>query len=132
MERAERLLWAWLTRHHPAVVQSNDPQRLGALRQQVMADHPELAHDLGALRREVLALAMRPAGCSDDDVARAYEVFFIARNQVQYYDDVHDTLAQLKRRYRLAAISNGNADIGRTGLADVLELQVSAHEVGTC
>lgn len=131
IERAERQLWAWLEHHHPRVTQRLDNERLRELRESVMTDHPELAHDLGAMRRMMLTLAMRPAGCGPADIEQAYQVFFMARNEVQFFEDVHETLTLLRGQYRLAAISNGNADIHRTGLADHLELQVSASEVGS-
>ena len=45
----------------------------------------------------------------------AFEVFYRERNRVTLYADVKDALERLRRRYRLFALSNGNADLSAAG-----------------
>jgi putative hydrolase of the HAD superfamily len=61
---------------------------------------------------------------------QAFEVFYAARNRVTFYDDVEPALRRLKRRYRLFALSNGNADLQRTGLAELFDGHVTAISAG--
>lgn len=130
IERAERRMQQWIIHRHPDLAPRMDPAVLMELRESVATDHPHLAHDLSTLRRMTLGLAMRPAGCTDQDVDEAFEVFWSARNEVQLYPDVWPTLRQLSPVYRLATITNGNSDIDRVGLGEVFEHHVRAAEVG--
>lgn len=131
--RAEAAMVAWLDAHYP------DWQRVGregmrALRGEVARVQPEICHDLTAVRLEVLRLALLKAGY-DEETARAgaagaFEVFFTGRNRVILFDGVADALASLSRQHLLYALSNGNADIRRAGLADYFSGQLSAASVG--
>jgi len=57
-------------------------------------------------------------------------VFFTARNRVEFYDDVRPSLIRLRSRYRLFALSNGNADLQRCGIADLFAGHVTASAAG--
>lgn len=127
---AERMLADWLREHAPATAATHHPEARAALRQRVLAAHPEHAHDLGFLRRESLRLALADAG-EDPALADAgFELFLAARQQVTLFDDVRPVLARWATRYRLVAVSNGNASIHATGLGDYFSAAVSAHEFG--
>ena len=60
----------------------------------------------------------------------AFEVFFAARNRVEFYDDVRPSLLRLHSRYRLFALSNGNADLQRCGIGDLFTGHVTASAAG--
>ncbi len=53
-----------------------------------------------------------------------------ARNRVEFYDDVRPSLLRLRSRYRLFAVSNGNADLERCGIADLFAGHVTARAAG--
>jgi putative hydrolase of the HAD superfamily len=57
-------------------------------------------------------------------------VFFSARNRVEFYDDVRPSLIRLHSRYRLFALSNGNADLKRCGIADLFAGHITASAAG--
>ena len=105
-----------------------------ALREQVIADTPEIAHDVSILRTEVLFRAAREGGCEEND-ARAYaeeafEVFLHARHRVSYLDGALDLLETLKPRYILVSLTNGNADFLRLGLDRYFAFGFTAADVG--
>jgi putative hydrolase of the HAD superfamily len=54
----------------------------------------------------------------------------VARNAVQPFAEVRPTLERLARRYILASLSNGNADLRLIGLDDVFRLSLNAIDVG--
>jgi putative hydrolase of the HAD superfamily len=58
------------------------------------------------------------------------EVFYRERNRVELYPDVRPALERLRSRYRLFAVSNGNADLYRCGIADLFEGHVTASAAG--
>ena len=105
-----------------------------ALREQVISDTPEIAHDVSRLRTEVLFRAARECGCSEDD-ARAYaeeafDVFLDARHRISYLDGALDLLKTLKPRYILVSLTNGNADFLRLGLDRFFSFGFTAADVG--
>lgn len=127
---AEKILYEWMQRHVPAVTSRYDSLELRQKRLQFMRQRPELAHDMSRLRIESLHALCDEIDCEHDWIDAAFEVFFEARQQVRLYDDVAPVLDKLAGRYRLAAISNGNADIDRAGVSRWFDFAVSAADVG--
>jgi 2-haloalkanoic acid dehalogenase type II len=130
IERAELALHAWLRTNAPATALQFDVGALRALRDAVGRQRPEWTHDLTALRRESLRLALLHSG---DDVVlaeAAFEVFFAARNAVDLYPEVPDALRRLSAAYPLLALTNGNADLARVGVAPWFRGGLSAREFG--
>ena len=62
--------------------------------------------------------------------SRAFDVFFLGRNQVVFYDGALEVLQNLSQRYRLFALTNGNANIDRVGIGGYFEGAVSSADVG--
>lgn len=131
IERAEMALHGWLGEHAPntAALYSSLAARR-EIRDSLAAQRPDLLHDLSALRRESIRLALIRAGDAPELAEPAFEVFFAARQQVEFYDDALAALAFLSRRYPLVALSNGNADVQRIGIAQHFHAAVSAREFG--
>jgi putative hydrolase of the HAD superfamily len=130
MIAAEAAMLAWLEQHHPDVMSGHSRDSLRAMRARVAELFPERNHDMTFLRRraleELFAAAGRPRSLAD----AAFEVFYAQRNRVQLYDDVAASLERLSRRYRLYALSNGNADLGRCGIAHLFEGHITAISAG--
>lgn len=130
IERAERLLHAWLTEAAPATARRFDTAGLRALRNTVAQQHPEWGHDLSRMRRESLREALVQAA---DDPALAepgFAVFFEARQQVELYADARDGLLRLAKRFPLVAVTNGNSDLARVGLDHLFQASFSAQRFG--
>jgi 2-haloalkanoic acid dehalogenase type II len=126
---AEEALLTWLAEHAPRTAAASTPEQRKVLRAQVLAEHPARAHDVSFVRLETLRRAFRAAGDAPVLAETAFEVFLEARQQVQCYDDVVPVLARWAERYRLVAVSNGNADVERVGLGRFFSARVSAHEL---
>lgn len=128
--RAELALGEWLREHAPRTAALWPVEAMRALRDEVAAEHPHLAHDLTRQRLIALERMLRAAG---DDVALAapaFAAFFAARCDVTHYDDSLAALDRLAARAPLAALSNGNADLRRIGLMHVFRFQLGAREHG--
>jgi FMN hydrolase / 5-amino-6-(5-phospho-D-ribitylamino)uracil phosphatase len=131
LRRAEALMQDWLGRHAPATVAAHDKAAWLALRRAVVADRPDWAHDLSALRRETIRRALLAAGDDPALAVPAFEVFFEARQQVALFDDVLPALARLAARWPVVALTNGNADVHRVpGLGQHFHAALSARELG--
>jgi HAD superfamily hydrolase (TIGR01549 family) len=128
---AETALLAWLRLHHPRAAHGHDVDTMRALRSAVAARHPAQSHDLTFLRRRALLDQFTAAGVGAiEPVDDAMEVFFVARNRVQFYADVLPALTRLRAKYRLFAISNGNADLERCGIEDLFDGHITAAGAG--
>ena len=134
LARAERILADWLERRYPQIPAAFSPVEVQRVREALVAERPDQAHDFTFLRRETLARVAVAAGYnrdSADDIAReAFELWHSARNQLTPYAEVVPSLGRLRGRYRLATLSNGNADLVRIGLAHHFEVTLHAAALG--
>jgi putative hydrolase of the HAD superfamily len=131
MARAEKALTDWLTPQAPrsALVMADAQQRL-ALRQEVQRQRPEIGHDLGTLRREIIRLVLQRSGEDTALADPAYEVFYAERLRVDLFEDALPALSWLAARFPLVALSNGNADVQRVGLGEFFRAGLSAQNFG--
>ena len=127
---AERCQRQWLEAHAPATAAAFNGTAMRELRSQVDQAHPELAHNLTALRRATLRRAVALAGEPVHLADQAFDVFFAARNEVSFYPDALEGLQRLSRRYPLLSLSNGNADLHRVGVGALFQGSVTAGELG--
>ncbi len=130
VERAEQLLHDWLAARYPRIAQRFTALELREMSEEVAALRPDIAHDRTRLRKDALRLAAARAGYREFDVEAAFAVFFIARNAVELFAEVRPALERLARRYTLASLSNGNADVRLIGLDDVFSFSLNAIEAG--
>jgi putative hydrolase of the HAD superfamily len=132
--RAERETWQWLIGRVPDLARYCTAADVRAQRTTLLRNRPEYQHDLTALRRDAMRHTLRAAGVAADEAARiaadAMEIFLELRCQVEFFPGVLATLERLGERYKLAALSNGNADLARTGAAALFDVVLSAASVG--
>ncbi|MCC7081333.1 MAG: HAD-IA family hydrolase [Burkholderiales bacterium] len=130
IERAERILHEWCSRNAPKFAKALPPAEFALYRRTLARAQPALAHDFTALRHAALQRALRHY---DEDPALAdpaMDVFLAARNEIELYPDAREALGRLSGRYRLAVVSNGNADVSRIGIGEYFAAVVSARSTG--
>lgn len=114
---AEQALFAWHRENTPRITANHDLSTLMQFRAEVRTRHPELSGCVTAMRlqglRELLSTYDYPESLAEE----AFRVFYQARSEVVLYPRVTELLAILGRRYGLAAITNGNADLQQIGIA---------------
>jgi putative hydrolase of the HAD superfamily len=130
LNRAERILADWLERRYPLIPQRFPPAAMLEVRAALLAEQPHQAHDLTYLRRETIARCAAEVGYERDMAHEAFALWHAARNQVEPYGEVIAELEKLKARFRLATLSNGNADLEIIGLAHHFEVALSAGALG--
>ncbi|AOR71782.1 HAD family hydrolase [Burkholderia stabilis] len=132
VERAEAALRAWLIEHAPNTASVlPEQQALSDLREEYERLRPDLASDYRALRLGSIRLALARANEDVTLTERAYEVFYAARNRVEFYEDTLPALAWLSARFPLIAVTNGNADLRLTGGGEFFRATLSAQAFGT-
>lgn len=130
IRRAEAVLREWLVDNVPEVAESHPPEKVAQIRDEVVADHPDMLHDLTFIRREVLGRMGHAAGVGDGYVDDAFHAFDIARNTVQLFPEVEEALESLSSRYTLVAVTNGNARLEQIGIDHWFSDCISARVVG--
>ena len=130
LERAEARLYEWLRRHCPRIPASVSVADMRAARELLAREEPHNAHDFTYLRVTALARHARECGYEEEVAQRAFEVFFAARNELDLFADVRPAFERMRPKYKLASFSNGNADLGRVGLAHFFALSLNARLIG--
>lgn len=131
--RAEHHLYQWLQRQAPRLTERYDSLGLQQLMAEHLAANPELGHQISQLRIVTLESALTTSGYSHRfsvEMARqAFEVFLLARHEVEYFEHAMETLATLSQRYVLGALTNGNADVTRLELAPYFDFALAAEQL---
>lgn len=134
IRRAEAETWHWLAERAPDVAAAIDVDALRALRLRLLGERPDYVHNLTALRRDAMRAALVSAGYGEPEARglaeAALQEFLQHRNRVELFPDARAVLERLAADYRLAALSNGNADLSRIGLDHLFDSVLSAEKVG--
>jgi putative hydrolase of the HAD superfamily len=132
--RAEEAQRAWLLRHRPGAMESVDHEGLWELRKRVWRSHPELTHNVTAMRKLLLRELQQAAGYSGEEAEAGAEAAFAAfieeRQRVELYASALEVLEELARSYRLGALTNGNADVYKTDAGEYFDFAFLAEDVG--
>ncbi len=132
IERAERVLYQWLVREAPKTAElCASPGVMRALRAATAKARSDIAHDMSALRREMLRTALIQAAEPAELADAAFDAFYAERQRVTLYEDALPALQWLSERYPLVAVSNGNADLHLTGVGRWFRASFSASSFGS-
>lgn len=128
--RAEQALHRFLETHAPATAAAYSPEQLRALRDEVLAERPELRHDIARVRLTAIGIALERTGHDSGLAAPAWDTFCDERQRVEFYPGALAALEWFASRYPLVALTNGNADVARIGIGHHFRHAISAGEVG--
>ena len=128
--RAEHAMLAFLAERYPRVLERHSLDSMRDVRARMAIEHPAMRHDFTWLRLESLRHHARDSGYPEAMADEAFAVFYRARNEVALYDDVRPALERLHGRFRLFAVSNGNADLAAIGIAGYFERSLAARDAG--
>ena len=127
---AERQLHHWLSENVSVIAERYDLYQLRDKRRELLKAHPELAHDMSALRIRSLEELAGEFDLSDEWIQPAFDVFYEARQQVTLFDDVKPVLDALNQEFTMVSLTNGNANPVMTGIAHWFDFSLNAAGVG--
>ncbi|PIE20613.1 MAG: haloacid dehalogenase [Neptuniibacter caesariensis] len=135
IRHANQSMFSWLAENAPEFTRIFQLQDLAKLRKTALQAAPEIAHSVTRIRQAQLKHGLLAAGYSEADAellgAQAFAVFIQARQEVVFFEHAREMLAALKAQgFQLGVLSNGNADIHHVGLADLIDFQFKADDVG--
>ncbi len=116
--KAEARLYEWMEANTPRVTEALSQDAMREHRMGMYQRFPELICDVTAMRKKSLSENFEAHGYAAETTDTAFDVFYQTRSQVVLYDGVLEMLNDLRNRYSLAAITNGNADLKIAGIAE--------------
>jgi HAD superfamily hydrolase (TIGR01549 family) len=114
---AEKALFEWHTLVTPSIAKAHTPGTLQGYRNEFRNNNPELTGCVTAMRVEGLRSLLKTFGYPQHLAEEGFTVFYKARSQVEFYPGAEDMLKVLSASFRLAAITNGNADLQSIGIS---------------
>jgi putative hydrolase of the HAD superfamily len=134
IRNAERVTRQWFDANVPELYATLTTEDFLALRQRIVSEQPDLAHNLSKIRQTMFERAIATVGRDADEAQRlaheAFQLFLAERHKVIFYESALDVLERLAAQHTLGALTNGNADIARLGLSRFFRFAFSAADVG--
>ncbi|TNF98494.1 MAG: HAD family hydrolase [Gammaproteobacteria bacterium] len=130
IQRAERTLHDWLSKHAPMLAAQYNVDLLREHRRQLMLERPDISHNLTLSRQLSLENLLRSFGYDPLLSFDAIEIFRHERNRVTPFDEVIHSLNDLRQRATLISVTNGNAEVENTPLKDLFHHSLTAADVG--
>jgi FMN hydrolase / 5-amino-6-(5-phospho-D-ribitylamino)uracil phosphatase len=130
IEHAEQRFYVWLQQHYPRITECYSPPELVKKRMNYMQQYPELHYNLTRLRKDWLATLAVEQGYPLTLVEQGFEVFWLARNEVTFFEGALTVLEALSARFVLGVISNGNASVHHIGVGHLFQFVHSAADAG--
>lgn len=126
---AEGVMQEWMATHTPLVNTQLSPDELRTKKFQFIKDHPHLYNRISLARQLFLQSLFADLGYQQANklAQDCFQAFYHARQQVSLFDDVLETLRELKKQYQIIAMTNGNADVNLTPLKGMFELALVAE-----
>jgi putative hydrolase of the HAD superfamily len=121
MLQAEKKLQSYLKNHYPLTEQMRiaDWRKIKFYH---LTHSPELASDMGELRRRTLYTGLQQRGYKDAElehaVADCFDYFYYQRSHFKVNETICSLLSELARKVPLVAITNGNVNLQQIGIAD--------------
>ena len=104
------------------------------IRNRLLREQPGLRSNLTEFRKVLLGEIFFRAGNSIQDskilASSAFNTFFEFRNKVVFFEGAINVLIALSEKYKVYALTNGNADVKMIGIDKYLSGAVSSAEVG--
>lgn len=126
---AEQAMLDWMIENTPQVLSQLSQTQLRDKKFQFIKSNPHLSNKISLARQQFLQTLFQEFGYQQaQQLAQAcFDAFYEARQNVVIFDGALEALAALKKEYQLIAITNGNADIHKTGLGHIFDFCLQAE-----
>ena len=119
--KAEEALFQWLNHKYPQITQRHSHADMHTMRMQIYSERTDLASDVTLMRKAFFHTIFSELSDTESHVDAAFDFFYRERSRVELYEGTHELLTSLSTTYKLAAITNGNADLELIGLANYFD-----------
>jgi putative hydrolase of the HAD superfamily len=133
LKRAEIETYEWLKLHASKLTEQHSLREIGEFRYALFLNQPHFKNQISQVRIESIRQLAEKSGYSatdaDEIAKQSFQLHYQLRQKVNCYSGVEAMLKQLSKHFILGALSNGNADISLTPLADVFSFSVTAEKI---
>ena len=130
---AEQAMLNALSQHAPAT-KNLDSEFWWQQRRLLAQTQPEIRHDIGRWRLLGIEAGLVSLGLAQGEAAGiaelAYTAFLTARTRISLTPEIMQLLTALAQRYKIIAITNGNACIHKMGIGELFEFSLQAGPDG--
>lgn len=130
IKHAEQRFYDWLKIVYPKICKKYSEDTLITHRVAFMQSQTDLHHDLTSLRKSWMKQLVNEFNYDHSLIEKGFEVFWLARNEVTFFDGTLDVLGDLAKCYSLGVISNGNADVHHIGVGHLFDFTLSSETAG--
>ena len=135
LELAEAAQWHYLESRFPSLDLRQTPrEQIAEIRTSLLTEEPALAHHISQFRRRFISKLLHCYGVepieADHAASEAFARFYEDRHRVAVYEGALTVLTTLRQRYRLGALTNGNADVRKTPIGACFDFAWRAEEFG--
>lgn len=130
IQRAEQRFYDWLKIVYPKICEKYSEEALIKHRIAYMRCHSKLHHDLTTLRKSWMKQLANEFNYNYSRIKEGFDVFWLARNEVTFFDGTLSVLENLAKRYSLGVITNGNADVHHIGIGHFFDFTLSSETAG--
>ncbi len=129
LQKAEQGMLDFLHLHY-AATRATDLAFWRTIKWQALAEQPELHNDMGELRRVELRRGLMQCGYTGSALEQAivatFDDFYNKRSQFTVDKNICSLLAALATKLPLVAITNGNVDLNKIGIANYFQFSLHA------
>ena len=135
LQAAEAAQWRYLEKRYPALaLHLISKDEISVIRHQLLSEQPALAHHISEFREAFIGRLLQAKGVervdAENAAEQAFAAFYTERHKVTVYEDAADVLDKLGRRFLLAALTNGNADVTQTPIGCRFDYAWRAEQFG--
>ncbi len=101
------------------------------LRSALIEKDPSIAWDISKLRKEIFKLKIKHLVSPSEAIRLAddaFDFFINQRHEIKLFDGVTNALRILSKKYTLAVLTNGNADIFKFEIGKYIKFSISSFE----
>lgn len=128
--RAEVKFYEWLKDKYPVVTEKFNIESLRNLMKQTLLENQDIKYDLTKVRLLAYEKIKNTYNLPDNMPSEGFNLFMLHRNKVTLFDGVERILSELKSKYILGTITNGNASLGTIGISNYFNFEIKAEDVG--
>ncbi len=128
--KAEQAMQLWMAKNSQEISNSISSKEMRDRKIIFIKRNPHLLNKISHARQLFLTHLFTEFNYNNPEkmAEDCFAEFYNARQQVQLFDGVIETLRHLKKQVRLIAITNGNANIKSVGLNDYFEFCLNAED----
>lgn len=134
LAEAERVFYQYLCEQEPELFATISAENLRSHRLAMFEQDPLFQHNVSLWRKRSLQQLLLDGGLTETRAAElsesAFRVFLSHRQRVALFDGAQTILEELASRYKLIALTNGNADVLQMPIGRLFTAAIRAEDIG--